>query len=411
MLGFLFWKNGFLRKHGIGPAYSLGFAMGKMATGLVYTWIMVRFIPSAKADIDMFFGGGLEMFEVFRQNPKGFPSYIADIFNITDFNIGHTDSDFIRTVFDGIKFIHFLLNFLSGGHLFTNVLLFNGLAAWLLLRCWIYLKKLTGSWWLGAWLFLFPSSFFFTSVILKEGIEYCLMAAIIPLLMVSREKFTLKRLFALLVLFLLLFFFKYLIAATFCGGLVLYQFFKKWPGYRLAIALGAGTLFVFIFFSADKIHPALDLPQYIIERRVEFQKLEANTELTMRTLEPTGESFLATLPEAVVNVFLRPMPGEVEKVFYYGFMAELYGLWLVLLFLGVKAKGKPSGNPGPVGWSLFVFGLINLLIIGYTITNTGAIIRYRSIFLPGIGYFFWVLWQGKALFQGVLKSVSALRPV
>jgi hypothetical protein len=206
-MAWLIWKNSFLRQHGIRPLYSLLFLAAKISIGILYTWIMIRFIPSAKADIDLFFGDGLQMYKVFWQNPQGFPTYLVDIFTITDFNIGKTDSDFIRTVFDGIKFIHFLLNFLSGGHLYTNVLLFNGLAAWLLLRCWVYLKKLTGSWWLGAWLFLFPSSFFFTSVLLKEGIEYCIMAAIIPLLLSVGEKFSFKRAIALPILFFLLFFF------------------------------------------------------------------------------------------------------------------------------------------------------------------------------------------------------------
>jgi hypothetical protein len=333
------------------------------------------------------------------------------MFTITDFNIGKTDSDFIRTVFDGIKFIHFLLNFLSGGYLYTNVLLFNGLAAFLLLRCWVYLKKLTGSWWLGAWLFLFPSSFFFTSVLLKEGIEYCIMAAIIPLLLSEGEKFSFRRAIALPILFFLLFFFKYLIAATFFGGLILYQLFKKWPSKRKLIALGTSVLFVLCFFTMGKIHPSLNLPLYIVERRLEFQKLEANTELDMRALEPTFKSFLGALPESLGNVFFRPLPGEVEKVFYYAFLMELYAFWFILLVLGIKARLKPIGNPGAEGWALFLFCLINLIIIGYTITNTGAIIRYRSIFLAGVGYFFWVLWHGKSLVLGLLRAFSVLRTI
>ncbi len=355
---------------------------------------MLRYIPSATADIDLFFGDGLQMYKVFWANPGDFPHYLFDLFTITDFDIGSTDSDFIRTVFDGIKFIHFLLNFLSGGYLFTNVLLFNGLAAWLFLRCWIYLKKLTGHWWLGAWLFLFPSSFFFTSVILKEGIEYCLMAAIIPLLLSSFHRLPVLKVFILLLLFFLLFFFKYLIAATFCGALILYKWYEKWPQFKWGISIITSVMFVFVFFNAKKIHPSLNLPQYIVERRVEFQKLEANTELVMRHLEPDIGSFLSALPEALVNVLFRPVPGEVDKFFYYFFVAELYGLWLFLVFTGIKNWGKQTINPPPEAWALLMFCMINLLVIGYTITNTGAIIRYRSIFLPGIGYFFWILWQG-----------------
>ena len=394
ILGWLFWKNNFFRAEGIRPAYSLAFLFGKIATGILYTWVMIRFIPSAKADIDLFFGDGLQMYHQFFEDPAGFPAYLANLFHISDFDIGRTDSDFIRTVFEGIKFIHFLLNFLSGGQLFTNVLLFNGLAAWLFLRCWVYLKRLTGSWWAGGWLFLFPSAFFFTSVILKEGIELSIIAAIIPILAAPGPNKPAVRFILLPFLFILLFFFKYLIAATFCTSLFLYLLYRKWPGQSMVTTLGAFLVGAICFFGVGKIHPALNLPQYIIDRREEFQKLEANTELTMRVLEPNAGSFARALPEALTNVFIRPLPWEVEKIFYYAFWAELYGLWFLLGFLALKAKGRLVESPGPELWAWLFFCLVNLVIIGFTITNTGAIIRYRSIFLPGVGCFLWVLWGG-----------------
>jgi hypothetical protein len=63
--------------------------------------------------------------------------------------------------------------------------------------------------------------------------------------------------------------------------------------------------------------------------------------------------------------------------------------------------------PGPEALAFFLFAMINLLIIGYTITNIGAITRYRSIFLPGIGYFFMMLGGGGAL-AGKWRLFSSL---
>jgi hypothetical protein len=108
----------------------------------------------------------------------------------------------------------------------------------------------------------------------------------------------------------------------------------------------------------------------------------------MRVLEPNLISFLRALPESLQNVLIRPFPGEVEKPFYYLFIIELYMLWGVIIFAIIKSLRTKRFQPGPEATAFFVFTLINLLIIGYTITNTGAIIRYRSIFLPGLGYFF-----------------------
>jgi hypothetical protein len=404
---FCFFKSKLLRRGGILPVYSLVFLYGKILTGLLYTFIMVRYIPAAAADIDLFYGDGLIMYETFWQNPAGFPAYLAEIFSITDLSIGHTDSDFIRTVFDGIKFIHFLLDFLSGGHLYTNVLLFNGLATWLFLRCWVYLRQFLGHWWMGGWIFLFPSAFFFTSVVLKEGIELCLIAAILPLIINGIKAFNIGRLLLLLLLTGLLFFFKYLIAATFFASLGLYWFYNKFPSRKALITGVASILFMVMFFGAYKIHTSLDLPQYIINRRLEFQTLEANSALQMRPLYPTLVSFVAALPETLNHVLFKPLPGEGGKMTYLVFSAEMLIFWGMIGFLIVWATKKGFAAPGPEAWAFLLFAIINLLIIGYTITNIGAITRYRSIFMPGIGYFFWVLCKGP-VFMGKWRPFSQL---
>jgi hypothetical protein len=407
LLGFALFKSRLLKEGGIPPVFSLLFLYGKILTGLLYTYIMVQYIPAAAADIDLFYGGGLKMYHSFWQNPAGFPAYLADIFYISDFSIGNTDSDFVRTVFDGIKFIHFLLDFLSGGHLYTNVLIFNGLATWLFLRCWVYLKGFFGHWWLGGWIFLFPSAFFFTSVVLKEGIELCLMAAILPIVIHGIKSFNFWRTLLLFLLTALLFFFKYLIAATFFAALGLYWLYKKFPNRKLLITAACSLLFVIFFFGASNLHVSLNLPQYIINRRAEFQTLEANSALPMRNLKPTPVSFAAALPETLNHVLFKPMPGEGGKLTYLVFSAEMLFFWVFMLFLMVRACKRSVNMPGPEALAFFLFAMINLLIIGYTITNIGAITRYRSIFLPGIGYFFMMLGGGGAL-AGKWRLFSSL---
>jgi hypothetical protein len=404
--GWLVLRSHILRDAGFPKWFILFFFAGKILIGILYTWVMLQFIPTATQDIELFFGGGLEMYQVFWKSPASFPQYLAQTFTISDFNIGETDSDFIRTVFDGIKFIHFLLNFLSGGELFTNVLLFNCLAAWLFLRCWVYLKNILGQSWLGAWVFLFPSAFFFTSVILKEGIELLLISAIIPLLYRFSQKRTIGRVLGLLLLFFLLFFFKYLVAATFSASLVLFYLFRQFPAYRKWIAGLAVTSFLILFFNAGYIHPSLDLPQYIIERRLEFLALEANTELVMRPLEPTALSFAKALPESVHNVLFRPWPGQGGKLTYLIFSAEIMAFWCLMAWLVLRKKKFANAKSGPEGWAFLLFALVNLLIIGYTITNIGAIIRYRSIFMPGIGYFVWMCYGGQEFFLKITGRFS-----
>jgi hypothetical protein len=380
--------------------------MAKVFSGLIYTWVMITYIPAAVVDIETFYGGGLDMYHQFWIDPAGFPSYLYKTFYITDFNIGRTDSDFIRTVFDGIKVIHFLLNFLSGGNLFTNVLLFNCLASWLFLRCWVYLKILTGNWWLGAWIFLFPSAFFFTSVILKEGIECILIALILPIFLSPRNGIGWTNRIWLTVLFLLLFFFKYLIAFTFLGSLLFYTLFKKYPLVKGRLVMVASVLALLVFFNIGKLLPSFNLPNYIVERRLEFQELEANSALNMRTLRPDFLSFVKALPECLKNVLFSPLPGEGGKITYLIFSAEIFIFWFVLLVMLIQGRKSGWVSPGSEAWALLLFSFINLTIIGYTITNIGAIIRYRSIFMPGIGYFIFIASGGFNLISKRFRNLS-----
>ena len=94
LLGFALFKSRLLKEGGIPPVFSLLFLYGKILTGLLYTYIMVQYIPAAAADIDLFYGGGLKMYHSFWQNPAGFPAYLADIFYISDFSIGGWERGF-----------------------------------------------------------------------------------------------------------------------------------------------------------------------------------------------------------------------------------------------------------------------------------------------------------------------------
>ncbi len=408
LIGWLLFKNRWLRAQGLTPLMIVGFYVAKICIGSFYTYVMVHLIPKAD-DIDLLFGGGLEIYKAFLNSPLQFPGYLAQMFAIDDFRLGNTDSGFIRAVFDGIKFIHFLLNLLSGGNLYTNVLLFNGLSSFLFLRAWAYLKLLTGSWAVGFFVFAFPAAFFFTSVILKEGIELCLIAAMIPTIYgIKNHGITILRVLALVLLFLMMFFFKYLIAVSFLGIFLMLWVFKKFPAKPLLVSASIIIIVCFTFFNLKYVHHALNLPQYIIERRLEFQELEANSRLTMRPLEPNFFSFVKAIPEAIRNVFLRPLPGEGGKKVYLIFSIELIGWWILLLILLIKGRRQPFQNIPLFSWSLLWFGIANLLIIGYTITNIGAIIRYRSVFMPLLLLFVWYGWQGSTLIHIQINNIKKL---
>lgn len=406
LIGFALQKSSLIKKHGFTVKFIGLFYVAKVVTGTFYTYVMVHLIPRGD-DIDLLFGGGLEIYYAFLSSPSDFPAYLAALFSIDDFNLGNTSSDFIRTVFDGIKFIHFLLDLLSGGKLYTNVLIFNGLCAYLYLRGWAFLRVWTGGLAFGGFVFAFPAAFFFTSVLLKEGIELCLIAAILPLLFkVTNQKGSIFHVLGISLLFLAMFFFKYLIALTFLGMLLLIWAMKRWEKQKWRIAGVALLMAITGFFTVGMLLPSLDLPNYLVERRQEFQLLEANSSLRMKTLEPSFIGFVKALPEALNNVFFKPLPGQGGKMIYYIFSVELMLFWGFLVLLVIKGSPKSLSKISPLAIGALIFAIVNLLIIGYTITNIGAIIRYRSVFMPFVAWFFWEWFTGDIVFK---KPVAGLK--
>lgn len=397
------------RPWGYTAAFPSLFLLAKVACGLLYTWVMLRYIPAAKVDIYTFFGDGKDLYHHFLQDPAAFPQYLREWFALGDVRLGETNSGIVQSAFGGIKLIHFGLCLLSGGKLFTNVLLFNCISSILFLRAWYWLRKHTGRGMPGFFILLFPPAFFFTSVVLKEGIEWALIACLIPAgYALAARKRVVANTVAILLLLALMCFFKFLIGATFilamgvAGGM---YFFQKYRGLVFGCTLAVGAV---LFFTLPLLHPALHLPQYIIDRRLEFMELEANSALTMRTLQPHALSFLQALPEALAHVFLSPWPGQPVKVIYFAFLPEMLLFWILLLVLAIGGRRQMASQVPPLAWGLLLFGLVNLLIIGFSITNVGAIIRYRSIFLPLILVFATYAYTIPAGWQGILHWMRSL---
>ncbi|MDA3614641.1 hypothetical protein [Polluticaenibacter yanchengensis] len=405
LIGVFFARSKSLKRTGFSTGFKVGFAWLKCLAGVVYAYVMMHLIPKGD-DVGLLFGGGLEIYNAFLNDPTGFPAYLAKMFAINDFRLGHTDSDFIRTVFEGIKFIHFVLDLFSFGNLYTNVILFNGTAAFLFLKCWQYLKSHLGTLIAGAFIFLFPSSFFYSSGILKEGLMLFLMAATIPLVIKFRRHPQVKILIGAGFCMLLMFFFKFLIAVTFAGGLFLWWLFSRFPNQKWQLAMLVTALSVTAFFGAGLVTDSLNLPNYIIDRQAEFLNLEANSVISYPQLEPDFFSFAKNLPLATVNAMVRPFPGDGGKLMYMVYALEMLVFWVCMVWIIIKGKRRMLNKIPAFVWAMFLFAIANLLIIGYSIPNIGSITRYRSIFMPFIGLFIFYWFNGWQVLQPVLAMVK-----
>jgi hypothetical protein len=136
-----------------------------------------------------------------------------------------------------------------------------------------------------------------------------------------------------------------------------------------------------------------------------FQILRGNSRLYLPVLTPDLSSFLHILPTAFLNGFFEPLPGSGGQLIYIAFSIELIPIWLLLFYALIHLlRSRLRLN----GFALFclVFSLTGLLLIGYIIPFAGAIVRYRSIYLPFLLAPALNILRDQPLFQRLNKTLT-----
>lgn len=152
---------------------------------------------------------------------------------------------------------------------------------------------------------------------------------------------------------------------------------KKWrPGVQYLLV---NLFFMTLFFTSKYLYARIDLPLSVSLRQAEFIRLGGNTAVPVEPLEPSLAGFIHNLPSALDLAFLRPYPGQ-GGLFYIPFTMEVVlGVLLVICLIFF-----PRQLPGDKNLRYFAlnFAVLLMLIIGYTVPNVGAVVRYRSLALP-----------------------------
>lgn len=383
----------------------------KCLAGFLYNWVSFHYFPE-HGDIWEGFSHSLKMNKAFSQSPGYF---LKDYYSfITSNNASMFDADkgFAQNSYIIIDVFQFALNFLSCRNLYTNTIIFNFIGILAALRLWKFLRQFYGNNFLFATvaLFFFPSLLFYSSGIFKEGFIFIMICWLIPLVYnLIFEKFTFKRFAAFILAFFLLFTLKFLVGITFLGAMFLWWLFAKYPQRQIWIASSFIIIAVILFFSTATIFPQLNLPQSIVNRQQEFFLLKANSQMAIDTLQPTVKSFIHATPRAAYNVLLKPIPGEGGKILYMVYSVEILLFWLVIIALLMQSRFKLSISKTSfsLGLALLIFAIANLLLIGFIVPNIGAIVRYRSIFLPFIAFFFIISFSNSPLLMRINNWLRA----
>ena len=276
-------------------------------------------------------------------------------------------------------------NVLTNNSYFTNIILFNflflfGLVA--LLR--VAQQELTlPKWVLILAIFFIPGTLFWCSGIHKDGLILSATGLAIFWFykIITSTTIHLKWVSGLFLSICLVLVFRSYVALA-----LLPAMFSWWLTMRLKrnLLLVFGSVYfvgIALFFCSPFISSAVNFPEFLATKQHEFLLLSGGSALPVKSLEGNLTSFLKYMPTALDIAFLRPHVYEAKNV---ATLSALFELWMIGLLIIMAFIFPLKKQSNPFTFFLLFFGLSLLIIAGYTVTLTGALVRYRSFVLPFI---------------------------
>jgi len=382
----------FIISSGINLKIVTGIFLLKGLIGIASGWIMLHYFNGA--DTWQYHGEALKEYRLLFIDPKeyflnifhsGYRSPYSGLFNSANSYWNDLKSNLI------IKLLS-VFDIFSGGNYYTNVIFFN----FIVLFGNVALYKVFAAIYKGKEnillisCFLLPSFLLFTSSVHKEGLILSALGIATYILYNSLNKKRISITGISAIFFCLLYIFLQrnfiliaLLPALFAWVLVSVKQYRPLKTFAIVYSIGA-----IIFFTSGMIAGTTDLPQYVVEKQSSFLELKkARSTIPIDTLHPSFISFIQNGPQAFNHGAMRPYICDgAAAPFLYPFTIEfiVYQL-LLIVFIFFCERGIPASinDRSFILFGLF-FSLSLIMIIGYTIPIIGAIIRYRSIYLPFI---------------------------
>jgi hypothetical protein len=231
--------------------------------------------------------------------------------------------------------------------------------------------------------FLIPSTLFWTSGLHKDGLLFMLMSVIVYqlALWMNAQKTSGRVLLNIFLCLLFIFMIRNYVALSLIPAILMCAVNYRYPTQALKINIAILIVCCAGFFLSSYISPSWDLPEWIVKRRIEFNSLKANSLLPHNELENSFKSYLYNLPQAIDHGFLRPYLWDKLGVFYIPFALEILVMLVLIVYYIFNHLPLNTSQRAILCFGLFIF-LANWLFLGYMVHIVGAIIRYKSIFLP-----------------------------
>lgn len=285
-----------------------------------------------------------------------------------------------------LKILGFL-NLITKGNYYCNAIFFNSFAfvgSVALYKVFddVYKTKKTA---LIIGCFLLPSTLFFCSGIHKDLVIFTSLCFFCNALYFGLENgFTRKRIFVLILSFVLLTMIRLHVGAVLLPIAAIYFVCKKYNYHFIKATALSFILFICATLIVHQIKPSISSIGILTKKQNEFKQLgNAKTDYNNILLNNSTKNTILAIPSAAKNAFLSPLPFEFPYIPMNLFGLELciYLGLILLLFLYRNKEANPTNMFVLFG---LVFAITMLMMIGLSITNAGSLIRYRSIYLPFI---------------------------
>ena len=230
--------------------------------------------------------------------------------------------------------------------------------------------------------FLVPSFIYWTSGLHKEGLIFLGLSLIMYHFYFGfkEKRFTVSRVLMILVGFVLMLILRNFLLLPLVSPLLAWIICYKMKLKPVLVFTTVFTVFLVLFFTVKYIIPGMDLPQSVVNKRQDFIELQGHTSVNVNDLKPTFTSFLQTAPEAFSLSILRPYPSDVRHLLSLAAAIETSAILVFfLVFLFWRKRGM---HFSPLILFCLFFSVGVLFMIGYSVNNLGAIVRYRSIVFP-----------------------------
>jgi hypothetical protein len=237
--------------------------------------------------------------------------------------------------------------------------------------------------WLAMLSFLLPSVLLWSSAPLKETLVVMLLSfSIAQIIKFLFEKNKKHMLYASLFL-IPLFFVKPYFVIGLAPFLPLLLFRETSISKKYLIAI---TLFIVAALTINFLPNGQTIIGGIVQKQNDFlnhaEAENAGSLIYLPRLENNYWSLIKTIPIALFNLFLKPLPWDsLNPLFLLASMENLFLIALIIIAT-VYRKTSLSSEQKELLWLLSLYSLIIYTLIGLTTPVVGAFVRYKAPILP-----------------------------